>query len=58
MLAGRTIRSKTIWFLLAGTIGAVLFAAARTQKSDFLQPNGAVFDVCAGKPCHTSVYTP
>jgi hypothetical protein len=32
--------------------------AARTQKSDFLRPNGAVVDVCAGKPCHTSVYKP
>jgi hypothetical protein len=27
--------------------------AARTQKSDFLLPNGTVVDVCAGKPCHT-----
>jgi hypothetical protein len=32
--------------------------AARTQKSDFLAPNGAVVDVCGGKPCHTDVYTP
>ncbi len=32
--------------------------AARVQKSDFLQPNGAVVDVCAGKPCHTYNYTP
>jgi hypothetical protein len=32
--------------------------AARTQKSDFLAPNGAVVDVCGGKPCHTDAYTP
>lgn len=32
--------------------------AARVQKSDFLEPNGAVVDVCAGKPCHTYNYTP
>jgi hypothetical protein len=32
--------------------------AAREQKSDFLAPNGAVVDVCAGKSCHTNVYTP
>jgi hypothetical protein len=32
--------------------------AARTQKSDFLEPNGAVVDVCAGKPCHTDVFKP
>jgi hypothetical protein len=31
---------------------------ARVQKSDFLQPDGVVFDVCGGQPCHTSVYTP
>lgn len=31
---------------------------ARVQKSDFLAPNGAVIDVCAGRPCHTSVYAP
>jgi hypothetical protein len=31
---------------------------AREQKSQFLEPNGAVFDVCAGSPCHTSVFTP
>jgi hypothetical protein len=31
---------------------------ARVQKSDFLQPNGAVVDVCGGKPCHTSNYVP
>ncbi len=32
--------------------------AARTQKSEFLEPNGAVVDVCGGAPCHTDVYTP
>jgi hypothetical protein len=32
--------------------------AARTQKSDFLQPNGTVRDVCPGKPCHTDSYAP
>ncbi len=32
--------------------------AAQTQISDFLEPNGTVVDVCGGKPCHTSVYTP
>jgi hypothetical protein len=32
--------------------------AARTQKSDFLQANGAVVDVCARKPCHTDVFKP
>ena len=32
--------------------------AARLQKSEFLEPNGAVFDVCGGKPCHTDGYTP
>jgi hypothetical protein len=32
--------------------------AARTQKSDFLAPNGAVVDVCAGRPCHTDVFKP
>jgi hypothetical protein len=31
---------------------------ARVQKSDFLQPNGAVFELCSGKPCHTAVYAP
>ena len=30
--------------------------AARTQKSDFLLPNGAVLDMCAGQPCHTAAY--
>ena len=32
--------------------------AARTQKSDFLEPSGKVVDVCGAKPCHTDVYTP
>jgi hypothetical protein len=31
---------------------------ARQQKSDFLQPNGEVTDVCAGQPCHSSDFTP
>jgi hypothetical protein len=30
----------------------------RQQKSDFLMPNGAVTDVCAGQPCHSSDFTP
>jgi hypothetical protein len=32
--------------------------AARTQKSDFLAPNGVVTDVCGGLPCRTDAYTP
>jgi hypothetical protein len=32
--------------------------AAITQKSDFLEPNGPVVDVCGGQPCRTSVYRP
>jgi hypothetical protein len=32
--------------------------AARTQKSDFLDVNGMVVDVCGGLPCHTDVYPP
>jgi hypothetical protein len=32
--------------------------AARRQKSAFLQPAGAITNVCAGAPCRTSVYTP
>lgn len=32
--------------------------AAQLQISDFLKPNGVVVDVCGGKPCHTSVYSP
>jgi hypothetical protein len=31
---------------------------ARQQKSDFLAPSGTITDVCAGQPCHTSVFTP
>jgi hypothetical protein len=31
---------------------------ARVQKSDFLEPNGVIVNVCAGRPCRTSVYTP
>jgi hypothetical protein len=31
---------------------------ARLQKSDFLEPNGAVLNVCNSQPCRTSVYTP
>ncbi|MEO6859268.1 MAG: hypothetical protein ABI323_11905 [Solirubrobacteraceae bacterium] len=31
---------------------------ARLQKSEFLEPAGAVFDVCQQHPCRTSVYTP
>lgn len=30
--------------------------ADRTQKSAFLEPNGAVIDVCNGAPCHTDRY--
>jgi hypothetical protein len=32
--------------------------AAQQQISDFLEPNGAVVNVCGGAPCHTSVFTP
>ncbi len=32
--------------------------AARTQKSEFLKPNGRVVDVCGGQPCHTDKYVP
>jgi hypothetical protein len=32
--------------------------AARTQKSDFLRPDGVVVDVCGGRPCHTDSYVP
>ncbi|MGZ4191231.1 MAG: hypothetical protein ACXVRW_02135 [Solirubrobacteraceae bacterium] len=32
--------------------------AAQTQISDFLQVNGRVTDVCGGRPCRTSDYTP
>ena len=31
---------------------------AREQKSDFLEPNGTIVNVCGGQPCRTSVYTP
>ena len=30
--------------------------AARNQKAAFLSPNGAVINVCGGKPCHTDNY--
>jgi hypothetical protein len=34
-------------------------AAARAQKSRFLNDkDGAIVDVCNGKPCHTDAYTP
>jgi hypothetical protein len=32
--------------------------AAQQQISDFLEPNGAVVNVCGGAPCHSSVFTP
>ena len=32
--------------------------AAQTQISDFLQSSGTVSDVCGGRPCHSSDYTP
>ena len=32
--------------------------AAQQQISAFLEPNGAVTDVCGGAPCHSSVFTP
>jgi hypothetical protein len=32
--------------------------AARTQKSAFLSPSGAVIDVCGGLPCRTDIFTP
>jgi hypothetical protein len=32
--------------------------AAQAQISAFLEPRGAVVDVCHGQPCHSSVYTP
>ena len=32
--------------------------ADQQQISDFLEPNGAVTDVCGGSPCHSSVFTP
>ncbi|HSC04830.1 MAG TPA: hypothetical protein VLC49_15970 [Solirubrobacteraceae bacterium] len=32
--------------------------AAQDQISAFLEPNGAVVDVCGGQPCHASDYAP
>jgi hypothetical protein len=32
--------------------------AAQLQISDFLAPNGTVVNVCGGRPCHSSDYTP
>ena len=32
--------------------------AAQQQISDFLEPSGAVTDVCGGAPCHSSAFTP
>jgi hypothetical protein len=32
--------------------------AAQQQISAFLEPNGAINDVCGGAPCHSSVFTP
>ncbi len=32
--------------------------AAQLQISNFLEPDGAVIDVCGSEPCHSSVYTP
>jgi len=32
--------------------------AAQSQISQFLEPAGVVVDVCGGRPCHTSVFTP
>ena len=32
--------------------------AAQDQISDFLEPNGSVVDVCGGRPCRSSDYTP
>jgi len=32
--------------------------AARTQKSEFLKPDGKVIDVCGGRPCGSDGYTP
>ena len=32
--------------------------AAQQQISDYLEPNGAVVNVCGVAPCHTSVFTP
>jgi hypothetical protein len=32
--------------------------AAQQQISDYLEPDGAVVNVCGGAPCHTSVFMP
>jgi hypothetical protein len=32
--------------------------AAIQQKSDFLEPNGSIVNVCGGQPCHTATYVP
>lgn len=32
--------------------------AAQLQTSAFLEPDGAVLDVCGGQPCHSSNYVP
>jgi hypothetical protein len=32
--------------------------AAQQQISDFLEPSGAIVDVCGGAPCHSSEYAP
>jgi hypothetical protein len=32
--------------------------SAQAQISSFLEPAGVVVNVCGGKPCHTSVFTP
>jgi hypothetical protein len=32
--------------------------AARTQKSEFLKPDGRVVDVCDGLPCHSDEFIP
>jgi hypothetical protein len=31
--------------------------AARLQKSEFDEPNGKVYDVCGGQPCHSTNYS-
>jgi hypothetical protein len=33
-------------------------SAAQSQISQFLEPNGRVVNVCGGRPCHSSTYTP
>jgi hypothetical protein len=32
--------------------------SAQSQISQFLEPNGRVINVCGGRPCHSSDYTP